>query len=278
MNKELYITTGQFAKLCGTTKETLFHYDRTGILKPAYVGENGYRYYTAVQFYDFDLIQTMKYTGSSLEDIRKCFQNFDTGYFLEIFREKQCQIREKQKELEELSVFMEEMVQMTEEALDARYDVPRIEHGEKEYLLVTDFACAEGDSINASARLLGRAHTKMRKPRHPEPRFCRFHHFKGNDGSGGRKGKLSVYKIPESIYEEGRFKEEDLYEKPEGDFAVIMHKGPYGSVRDSLEKLMEFIRKEHLAIVGDCYVYDMLSYLAGAGEEDYVVKIKVPVK
>ena len=155
MNKEPYITTGQFAKLCGTTKETLFHYDRTGILKPAYVGENGYRYYTAVQFYDFDLIQTMKYTGSSLEDIRKCFQNFDTGYFLEIFREKQCQIREKQKELEELSVFMEEMIQMTEEALDARYDVPRIEHGEKEYLLVTDFACAEGDSINASARLLG---------------------------------------------------------------------------------------------------------------------------
>ena len=85
-------------------------------------------------------------------------------------------------------------------------------------------------------------------------------------------------KIPESIYEEGFFKEEDLYEKPEGDFVVIMHKGPYGSVRDSLEKLMEFIRKEHLAIVGDCYVYDMLSYLAGAGEEDYVVKIKVPVR
>ena len=46
-------------------------------------------------------------------------------------------------------------------------------------------------------------------------------------------------KIPESIYEEGFFKEEDLYEKPEGDFVVIMHKGPYGSVRDSLEKLMK---------------------------------------
>lgn len=278
MNKELYITTGQFAKLCGTTKETLFHYDRTGILKPAYVGENGYRYYTAVQFYDFDLIQTMKYTGSSLEDIRKCFQNFDTGYFLEIFREKQCQIREKQKELEELSVFMEEMIQMTEEALGARYDVPRIEHGEKEYLLVTDFACAEGDSINASARLLGE---HIRK--------CENHGIRNHASVGSiilkemmeaeeEKESFLFTKIPESIYEEGHFKEEDLYEKPEGDFVVIMHKGPYGSVRDSLEKLMEFTRKEHLAIVGDCYVYDMLSYLAGAGEEDYVVKIKVPVK
>ena len=82
MNTERFFTTGQFAALCGTTKETLFHYDRIGILKPACVGENGYRYYTAVQFYDFDLIRTMKYTGSSLEDIRKCFHNFDTEYFL----------------------------------------------------------------------------------------------------------------------------------------------------------------------------------------------------
>ena len=126
MNKEPYITTGQFAKLCGTTKETLFHYDRTGILKPAYVGENGYRYYTAVQFYDFDLIQTMKYTGSSLEDIRKCFRNFDTAYFLEMFREKQRRIKEEQRKLEELSGFMQELVQITEEALDARYGVPRM--------------------------------------------------------------------------------------------------------------------------------------------------------
>ena len=40
-----FFTTGQFAKLCSTTKETLFHYDSLGLLKPARVGENGYRYY-----------------------------------------------------------------------------------------------------------------------------------------------------------------------------------------------------------------------------------------
>ena len=40
-------TTGEFAKLCNTTKETLFHYDKIGILKPKFIKRNGYRYYSA---------------------------------------------------------------------------------------------------------------------------------------------------------------------------------------------------------------------------------------
>ena len=66
--------------------------------------------------------------------------------------------------------------------------------------------------------------------------------------------------------------------KPAGTFASVMHKGPYNSFGKSIEKLMKFIERESLKIAGDCYVYDMISYIAGAGEEDYVVKIKVPVK
>ena len=33
--------SGAFAKLCNTTKDTLFHYDDIGILKPAQVSSNG---------------------------------------------------------------------------------------------------------------------------------------------------------------------------------------------------------------------------------------------
>ena len=51
-----FFTTGQFAKLCSTTKETLFHYDSLGLLKPARVGENGYRYYAASQFSTLTLL------------------------------------------------------------------------------------------------------------------------------------------------------------------------------------------------------------------------------
>ena len=278
MNTEQLLTTGQFASLCGTTKETLFHYDRIGILKPDRVGNNGYRYYTAVQFYDFDLIQTMKYTGSSLEDIRKCIRNFDTGYFLEMFREKQRRIKEEQKKLEELSGFMQELVQITEEALDARYGVPRTERDGEEHLLVTDFGYRERDSSNAPARLLGEHIRKC------EACGIRNHAFVGSIilretlEKKEMKESFLFTKIPENIWADEWCKREDLRRKPAGTFASVMHKGPYNSFGKSIEKLMKFIERESLKIAGDCYVYDMISYIAGAGEEDYVVKIKVPVK
>ena len=278
MNTEQLLTTGQFASLCGTTKETLFHYDRIGILKPDRVGNNGYRYYTAVQFYDFDLIQTMKYTGSSLEDIRKCIRNFDTGYFLEMFREKQRRIKEEQKKLEELSGFMQELVQITEEALDARYGVPRTERDGEEHLLVTDFGYRERDSSNAPARLLGEHIRKC------EACGIRNHAFVGSIilretlEEKEMKESFLFTKIPENIWADEWCKREDVRRKPAGTFASVMHKGPYNSFGKSIEKLMKFIERESLKIAGDCYVYDMISYIAGAGEEDYVVKIKVPVK
>ena len=38
-------TVKEVAKLSGVTVRTLHHYDKVGLLKPAQVGENGYRYY-----------------------------------------------------------------------------------------------------------------------------------------------------------------------------------------------------------------------------------------
>ena len=38
-------TVKQVSQLTGLTVRTLHHYDQIGLLKPASVGENGYRYY-----------------------------------------------------------------------------------------------------------------------------------------------------------------------------------------------------------------------------------------
>ena len=41
MNKKIenHFTTGEFAKLCGVKKQTLFHYDEIGLLIPEQVDE-----------------------------------------------------------------------------------------------------------------------------------------------------------------------------------------------------------------------------------------------
>ena len=69
-----WLTSGAFAALCGTTKETLRHYKELGLLAPAHRGENGYFYYDAEQFYDYYAIAVFRQTGTPLEEIRRCLR------------------------------------------------------------------------------------------------------------------------------------------------------------------------------------------------------------
>ncbi len=70
--KELF-TTGEFADLCGVQKQTLFHYDDIGLLKPEYRCKNNYRYYSIQQLNQFHNSYFKKY---------KDLQNFKYGIFL----------------------------------------------------------------------------------------------------------------------------------------------------------------------------------------------------
>ena len=83
-----WLTSGAFARLCGTTKETLRHYKNVGLLRPAHQGENGYFYYDAGQFYDFYAVTIFRQTGTPLEEIRRCLEGQDPAGTLALLREQ----------------------------------------------------------------------------------------------------------------------------------------------------------------------------------------------
>lgn len=82
MNDKLY-STGEFAKLCGVRKQTLFHYDRIGLLKPAVVDERGYRQYSHAQYEDYLMIACLKEAGMELKDIHAYLSNDDAAQRME---------------------------------------------------------------------------------------------------------------------------------------------------------------------------------------------------
>ena len=62
--------SGEFARLCGTTKNTLIHYDEIGLLHPAEKGTNRYRNYSVADFTRFSVIRAMTQAGFSLAQIK----------------------------------------------------------------------------------------------------------------------------------------------------------------------------------------------------------------
>lgn len=71
MKKQGYYSTGEFMKLTHITKKTIRYYDEHHILKPAYVSENGARFYTDAEVARLQQILLLKYLGFSLDDIRE---------------------------------------------------------------------------------------------------------------------------------------------------------------------------------------------------------------
>jgi MerR family transcriptional regulator, thiopeptide resistance regulator len=63
------LTVKQLAAISGVTVRTLHHYDEIGLLKPAHVGENGYRYYGREQLLRLQQILFHRESGVPLEEI-----------------------------------------------------------------------------------------------------------------------------------------------------------------------------------------------------------------
>ncbi len=72
------LVIGQFSKVCQISVKALRHYDKIGLLHPAYVDEwTGYRYYDETQIPVMLLIQRLKRYGFSLSEVRALVEDAD---------------------------------------------------------------------------------------------------------------------------------------------------------------------------------------------------------
>nr|pir transcription activator bmrR - Bacillus subtilis [Bacillus subtilis] len=70
--KESYYSIGEVSKLANVSIKALRYYDKIDLFKPAYVDpDTSYRYYTDSQLIHLDLIKSLKYIGTPLEEMKK---------------------------------------------------------------------------------------------------------------------------------------------------------------------------------------------------------------
>ncbi|MDO4178604.1 MAG: MerR family transcriptional regulator, partial [Phascolarctobacterium sp.] len=84
-----YLSAREFSKLTHTPIDTIKHYDRIGILKPAFVGENKYRYYLPEQALELTRIIFSSRAKINLKSLQKVIKSNDCqssiNQYLEIY-------------------------------------------------------------------------------------------------------------------------------------------------------------------------------------------------
>lgn len=263
----------EFAEFCGTTRDTLLWYDKMGILKPAAVGENGYRYYSPKQFFDYDLISTLKRTGSSLREIAENNRERSYTELREFFMAKSELLSRQIDELHSMKRLIDSINDSIETTLSCDFDKPELVWEEKEYLAVTMVPDGFG-WFQESA----------------EP-FVRRHIRSYADIQGVERHPLGTVIDMSALYnyddvpvelryfyraEQGAL--ENLEEKPEGYYVRVFHRGSYDGIRDSFSAAFKFMSENGLKAAGDIYEYDILSHLLLDSEKDFVYKLLIPVE
>jgi DNA-binding transcriptional MerR regulator len=281
MNKKKYLTTGEFAKMCGTTKETLFHYDREGILKPKFVSANGYRRYQAEQFFEFDLICVLKDAGSSLEDIRGYMSSYDVGHFLSILDEKSRRLREQRRKLDQRLKNLKHISRITRSALTDDYGVMTIEKQPRETLLAEEVGPVQGpemswdDTAVYLSRHIGHCEAAGLETIFPIGYIITPANFLSGVYTESHFFSTADRPLKKAPTEHGRSR---VLIKPAGKYAVVLHQGDYDSLLRAFPDYLAEIERRGLKVHGHAYIYMMLSYLSSRAEENDVHKIMIQVE
>jgi len=65
----------EVARMSGVSVRTLYYYDEIGLLKPAFYGENGYRYYEKEQILRLQQIMFFRELDFKLDDIQTILEH-----------------------------------------------------------------------------------------------------------------------------------------------------------------------------------------------------------
>lgn len=270
MSNNQYLTTSEFAKACGVTKYTLFHYDDIGILKPEYVNDKGYRFYSLKQFSIFDIIVTLQEAGTPLSEIKEYLDHKSPARFLSILKEKKEKLVLEQKKIKRMERLLQITYDMTKNALQVVCGVPFMQEFEKEYLITV--ALSPEGIEKEDVKNMGEHFD-----------YCVDHHIEYTCPSGIIIGKdyleRGIYNKPEFFFNKllKKQKGEKVHIKPRGKYAVMNHKGGYDMLPKSYGVLANYIKENHLSITGNAYEYEILSYLAAEDPLDYIIQIAIQV-
>ena len=271
MNKlsKSHFTTGEFAKLCGVTKHTLFHYDQMGVFAPAVKDEvNGYRYYSMEQRDVFQVISTLKELGIPLVEIKKYLDRRSPQELVRLLSREEKHIDKKIHELKQMKRFIHQKAKLTRQTASLDFKSMEITECPPEILVLTRLSPPiddKGYTISAAKHVAYCEENKIYSP-YAIGSMIDLNSIQQNNYDGYSYFYTQVDKAPKHV---------TVYEKPGGRYLTAYHLGGYETVNQCYRSVVEYIDKNKLTAIGFFFEDVLLDELSVKGHENYLLKISI---
>lgn len=263
--------TGEFAKLCHTTKDTLFHYDRIGLLQPTQILPNGYRAYSLNQMYLFDIISIFKELGMSLEEIKHYVQKRNAENFIALLREKDKQLEAELALLTRRRNLLRTTLRLAEGSSNITENVISYAETTETYYIVSDKITektTEEESFAIWSRLIS---------------YCEKHKFFDSFITGTLlpanclvHNDFTTFYLTSHIQKAVRSKY--LHARPAGRYALKYVRCSYDTLAQECAKFYAELQAQNYKTKGALYQSDISSYLTETNSEDYLMLLEMKVE
>lgn len=267
------MTSGEFAKLCGTSKETLRHYKDIGLLMPDYQDHNGYQYYHAEQFYDYYAIAIFKKTGTPLATIKECMTHQNVHAILATMNDQKEALAKEKRKLEQMEFVVKNSIANMNIALSYHPAdfTPKIAFFKKEHLLAVphyEFSISKEENDHEYHTLIPVLQTLKE--------ICDKYDVQ-TDYQLGAMMQLDNKHITHLYTRINKTYQNPYYtKKPEGMYLYIIQKGEW-ELSSCYQMLFSYIEEYRIKTTGSIYAYDLAGFMVNGVEENSMTIISVPV-
>lgn len=263
-------TIGQFAKLHEINKKTLMWYDEIGILKPAVVKENGYRYYSFHQSSLLETILMLRELNVSIPEIQDFLKNRSASSLETLLADKVRELDDTISHLKALRAIMNETRwnMSALRNLDLS-EVSIVEKPETHYLVTVPISQGipfeqEIERVVAEAKKyqLKRLHDASYGSILPvEDLYCGHYH-----------NYSALYmELPFPTHRKG------LHIQPKGTYLRAFCKGSWDKLPGRYMEILNYAKENRLQFYGFAYEKG-INELVIDTFDDYITQIEIPIK
>ena len=271
------IKTGDFARLCGTNKRTLIHYDEIGLFKPAYTDDRGYRYYSESQFDVFFTINCLSKLGMPLKEIGAFLNHRNPQALKKLLLEQREEVLKEEERIRKTRQVIETKLALVslQEKLESNQAGSSTEHifqeyTPEEYMILNDPLNTNDHEaiIHTLCSHIGYCNKNNLNAGHPYGAML--------DVSELRQGHLDTYAY---FFTKVIDRPEDFpfHIKPAGTYAVAYLKGDYYDSEETYRKLFQWIDENGFRTGQYSYKEAIIDELAADSSEEYLTKISVQI-
>lgn len=248
MNSTVF-TTGQFAKLCGVSKDTILLYDKVGVLKPTYVSNEGYRYYSLRQSFLFNHISILNQSGLTLQEIRDCMDNADERVYRKVLVDALENLKAEKSRINHSIDFLESSIISITDSIDlvhtGSYAIKFSleQHPERGFL-----TCASNVNMMEASNFIGKINKAIAFARDAAPGYA-FADLtillSREDLLGGNCTNASL------ALRMRRSKSDVLFDN--GLYLSAIYHGDYKNIPQAFVELKNYIEDHHFTVLGDVF-------------------------